>query len=161
MATRIEANKAMKQEMKSFEMCVKMIVTMKNLPDVKAYLNERVSSTFLTEKTKDGSLACKAELFKFCKLHSFKSSTGVEYKAIFRKDKGGNIVEAKWSIWRVLLAIDARYKAMQEAEKKSVAIAEMKAKEESRTKLDSAEKSAKAKAVKAKSAANKSRKKSA
>lgn len=135
MTTRTEANKAMKEEQKSFEYCVNMINSMRNLDVVKNYLQERgITVDFLTKKV-NKQLACKAELFKYCNLHEFTAANGETYKAIYRKDKDGNVVEAKWSVWCVLCALDARYKAIQEADKKAKAIKEMKAKEESRAAL--------------------------
>lgn len=125
----------MKDEQKSFDFCVSMIYQMRNLETVKTFLQERgITVSYLTEK-KDKQLVCKADLFQYCKLHEFTAANGDTYKAIYRKDKDGNIVQAKWSVWRVLCAIDARYKAKQEAAKKENAIKEMKAKEESRASL--------------------------
>ena len=135
MATRMEANKAMKEEQKSFEFCANMICQMRQLPEVKAYLSERAITVDYLTKKENKQLVCKADLFQYCKLHEFTAANGATYKAIYRKDKDGNVVEAKWSVWRVLCAIDARYKAMQEAAKKEKAIKEMKAKEESRASL--------------------------
>lgn len=117
MTTRIEANAAIKQEMKSFEACVTMLLSMSGLPAVKAYLSEReITKDYLKKKTTDGKqLFCKAELFHYVNLHEFTASNGSTYKAIFRKDKNGSIVEAKWSIWRVLCAIDKMYTTKREA----------------------------------------------
>ena len=74
----------------------------------------------------------------YCNLHEFTAKDGSTYKAIYRKDKDGNIVQANWSIWRVLCAIDKMYMAKKEAAtikeaiegKKAVAKAEAKAEAE-------------------------------
>jgi len=136
MTTRIQANAAMKAEMKSFEMCVTMLISMASLPDVKKYLSEReITVSYLKEKSAAKTLVCKAQLMNYCNLHEFTAKNGTTYKAIYRKDKQGNIVEANWSIWRVLCAIDKMYVAKQEAKtikeaiegKKAIAKAEAKA----------------------------------
>lgn len=139
MTTRIQANAAMKAEQKSFEMCVTMIIAMASLPDVKNYLSEReVTVSYLSKKSAAKTLVCKAQLMNYCNLHEFTSKNGSTYKAIYRKDKDGNIVEAKWSIWRVLCAIDKMYMEKQNAKtikeaidgKKAIAKAEAKCKQE-------------------------------
>lgn len=139
MTTRIQANAAMKAEMKSFEMCVTMLISMASLPDVKKYLSEReITVSYLKEKSAAKTLVCKAQLMNYCNLHEFTAKNGTTYKAICRKDKDGNIVEAKWSIWAVLCAIDKMYTAKKEAKtireaiegKKAVAKAEAKAEQE-------------------------------
>lgn len=139
MTTRIQANAAMKAAQKSFEVCVTMIVSMASLPEVKSYLSEReISVSYLKEKSAAKTLVCKAQLMNYCNLHEFTAKDGSTYKAIYRKDKEGNIVEAKWSIWRVLCAIDKMYMAKKEAAtikeaiegKKAVAKAEVKAEKE-------------------------------
>lgn len=139
MTTRIQANAAMKAEMKSFEMCVTMLISMASLPDVKKYLSEReITVSYLKEKSAAKTLVCKAQLMNYCNLHEFTAKNGTTYKAIYRKDKQGNIVEANWSIWRVLCAIDKMYVAKQEAKtikeaiegKKVIAKAEAKAEQE-------------------------------
>ena len=139
MTTRIQANSAIKTEMKSFEMCVTMLISMASLPDVKAYLSEReITVSYLKEKSAAKTLVCKAQLMNYCNLHEFTAKDGSTYKAIYRKDKDGNIVQANWSIWRVLCAIDAMVKAKNEAAtireaiegKKAVAKAEAKAEQE-------------------------------
>ena len=122
MTTRIEANAAMKQEMKSFEMCVKMLVAMADLKDVKAYLKERnVTKDYLKSKK------CREDLFKVVNTMEFTAKNGSKYQAIYRKDKDGNLVEAKWSIWRVLCAIDKSFVASQEAKSIKDAVAKAKA----------------------------------
>lgn len=120
MTTRIQANAAIKAEMKSFEMCVSTLLAMRNLPEVKSYLSEReITADYLKKKTTDGKqLFCKVELFHYVNLHEFTAANGTTYKAIFRKDKYGNIVQANWSIWRVLCAIDKMY--MAKKDKKSI-----------------------------------------
>ena len=139
MTTRIQANAAMKAEMKSFEMCVTMLISMASLPDVKKYLSEReITVSYLKEKSAAKTLVCKAQIMNYCNLHEFTAKNGTTYKAIYRKDKQGNIVEANWSIWRVLCAIDKMYVAKQEAKtikeaiegKKAIAKAEAKAEQE-------------------------------
>lgn len=139
MTTRIQANAAMKAEMKSFEMCVTMLISMASLPDVKKYLSEReITVSYLKEKSAAKTLVCKAQLMNYCNLHEFTAKNGTTYKAIYRKDKQGNIVEANWSIWRVLCAIDKMYMAKQESKtikeaiegKKAIAKAEAKAEQE-------------------------------
>ena len=139
MTTRIQANAAIKAEMKSFEMCVTMLVSMSALPEVKSYLSERgISVSWFKQRTEAKTLVCKAVLMNYCNLHEFKAANGTTYKAIYRKTKEGEIVEAKWSIWRVLCAIDAMVKAKNEAAtireaiegKKAVAKAEAKAEQE-------------------------------
>ena len=135
MTTRIEANAAMKAEMKSFEMCVTMLISMASLPEVKKYLSEReITVAYLKQKSEAKTLVCKAQLMNYCNLHEFTAKNGTTYKAIYRKDKQGNIVEANWSIWRVLCAIDKMYMAKKEAAtikeaiegKKAIAKAEAK-----------------------------------
>ncbi len=150
MATRIEANKAIKNEMKSFEACVSLLVSMASLPEVKDYLSERaITKEWLTRK-ENKALACKAELLAYCKLHEFTAANGQTYKAIFRKDKSGQVVEAKWSIWRVLCAIDARHKALKAQADKAAAIKAQAAKEKSIREIERAEKKpGKAAAIKA------------
>ena len=116
MVTRIQANAAMKAEMKSFEMCVTMLISMASLPDVKKYLAEReITVAYLKQKSAAKTLVCKAQLMNYCTLYEFTAKNGSTYKAIGRKDKSGKIVEANWSIWRVLCAIDKMYMAKQEA----------------------------------------------
>lgn len=157
MTTRIEANAAMKAEMKSFEMCVTMLISMASLPDVKKYLSEReITISYLKEKSAAKTLVCKAQLMNYCNLHKFTAKNGTTYKAIYRKDKQGNIVEANWSIWRVLCAIDKMFVAKKEAAtikeaiegKKAIAKAEAKAEQEE-TKREEVRAEGKAKRVSA------------
>lgn len=172
MTTRIQANSAIKAEMKSFEMCVTMLISMASLPDVKAYLSEReITVSYLKEKSAAKTLVCKAQLMNYCNLHEFTAKDGSTYKAIYRKDKDGNIVQANWSIWRVLCAIDKMYMAKKEAAtikeaiegKKAVAKAEAKAEAEE-TKREEVRAEGKAKRTNAaaiKAAAKKNNKKAA
>lgn len=133
--TRMQANAAMKQEQKSFEFCVNMIYQMRSLPEVKSYLSERsITVDYLTKRV-EKQLVCKADLFQYCKLHEFIAANGDKYQAIYRKDKDGKIIEAKWSVWRVLCAIDARYNAIQEKEKKAASIKKIEKAEKSRQAL--------------------------
>lgn len=172
MTTRIEANAEMKAEMKSFEMCVTMLISMASLPKVKKYLSEReVTLSYLKEKNEDKTLVCKKELMKHCNLHEFTAKNGATYKAICRKDKNGNIVEAKWSIWAVLCAIDKMYTAKKEAKtireaiegKKAIAKAEAKAEQEEtkREEVRAEGKAKRATAASIKAASKKSNKKAA
>lgn len=157
MTSRIEANRAIKEEMKSFEACVSMLVSMSALPEVKSYLADRsITKEWLTRKV-NKALACKAELFGYCKLHTFTAASGQTYQAICRKDKSGEIVEAKWSIWRVLCAIDARYKAQKEQADKDRAIKERAAKEKSIQEIERTEKKT-SKAASLKAASKRTRK---
>lgn len=139
MTTRIEANAEMKAAQKSFEVCVTMLIAMSSLPKVKSYLAEReITKAYLQKKSEAKTLVCKAELMNYCNLHEFTAKNGKTYKAIYRKDKQGNIVEANWSVWRVLCAIDKMYMAKQEAKtikeaidgKKAIAKAEAKVEQE-------------------------------
>ena len=170
MTTRIQANAAMKAEQKSFEMCVTMLIAMASLPDVKAYLSEReITVSYLKQKSAAKTLVCKAQLMNYCNLHEFTAKDGSTYKAIYRKDKDGNIVQANWSIWRVLCAIDKMYMEKMNAAtikeaiegKKAVAKAESKAEAEEtkRAEVRAEGKASKAAAVKA--AAKKNNKKAA
>lgn len=170
MTTRIQANAAMKAEMKSFEMCVTMLISMASLPDVKKYLSEReITVSYLKQKSAAKTLVCKAQLMNYCNLHEFTAKDGSTYQAIYRKDKDGNIVQANWSIWRVLCAIDKMYMAKKEATtikdaiegKKAVAKAEAKAEAEEtkREEMRAEGKASKAAAIKA--AAKKNNKKAA
>lgn len=125
MTTKIEANKAIKAEQKSFEFCVSLINQMSTLSEVKNFLSERgITSDFLTNK-ENKQLTCKAELFKYCKLHEFTATNGEKYKAIFTKNEKWGVREAKWSVWRVLGTIDARHKALGEAIKHETSIKEI------------------------------------
>ena len=166
MTTRIQANAAMKAEQKSFEMCVTMLIAMASLPDVKAYLSEReITVSYLKQKSAAKTLVCKAQLMNYCNLHEFTAKDGSTYKAIYRKDKDGNIVQANWSIWRVLCAIDKMYMAKKEATtikeaiegKKAVAKAEAKAEAEEtkREEVRAEGKASKAAAIKAAAKKNK------
>lgn len=169
MTTRIEANAEIKAEMKSFEMCVNVLISMASLPKVKKYLSEReITVSYLKEKNEDKSLVCKKELMKHCKLHEFKNpKTGVVYKAICRKGKDGKIEEAKWSVWAVLCAIDKMYTAKKEAKtireaiegKKAIAKAEAKAeqKEAKREEVRAEGKAKRTSAASIKAAQNKAR----
>ena len=170
MTTRIQANAAMKAEQKSFEMCVTMLIAMASLPEVKAYLSEReITVSYLKQKSAAKTLVCKAQLMNYCNLHEFTAKDGSTYKAIYRKDKDGNIVQANWSIWRVLCAIDKMYMEKMNAAtikeaiegKKAVAKAESKAEAEEtkRAEVRAEGKASKAAAVKA--AAKKNNKKAA
>lgn len=109
--SRNEVNNTLKKEQKSFEFCVKIIANSVD-PIISKYLSERgLSKTYLTEKGADKVITCKADLMSYCKLHTFTAANGSTYQAIYRTDKAGEKVEAKWSVWRVLCAIDAKYKA--------------------------------------------------
>lgn len=140
MTTRIEVSKAHKEAQKSFEVSVTMLLTFSSIcSTTRDYLKERgITKEYLTKKTQSKTLVCKAELMKYCKLHEFTAKDGSTYKAIYRKDKDGNIVEAKWSVWAVMCAIDNMVKAKAEAKtikeaiegKKAVAKAEAKAEQE-------------------------------
>lgn len=142
------------------------------IADVKAYLSEReITVSYLKEKSAAKTLVCKAQLMNYCNLHEFTAKDGSTYKAIYRKDKDGNIVQANWSIWRVLCAIDKMYMAKKEAAtikeaiegKKAVAKAEAKAEAEE-TKREEVRAEGKAKRTNAaaiKAAAKKNNKKAA
>lgn len=170
MTTRIEANAAIKAEMKSFEMCVTMLISMASLPDVKKYLSEReITVSYLKQKSAAKTLVCKAQLMNYCNLHEFTAKDGSTYKAIYRKDKDGNIVQANWSIWRVLCAIDKMYMAKKEATtikeaiegKKAVAKAEAKAEKEEAKREEVRKEGKASKAAAIKAAAKKNNKKAA
>ena len=82
MVTRIQANAAMKAEMKSFEMCVTMLISMASLPDVKKYLAEReITVAYLKQKSAAKTLVCKAQLMNYCTLYEFTAKNGSTYKA--------------------------------------------------------------------------------
>lgn len=172
MITRIEANRAIKDAQKSFEVCASMLVQFSAIcPSVKEYLQERgITKDYLTKKSAAKNLVCKAELMKYVKLHEFPCKNGT-YMDIYQKDKAGNIVPAKWSVWKVMCAIDSMVKAKKEAKtireaiegKKAIAKAEAKAEQEE-TKREEVRAEGKAKrttAASVKAANKKSNKKAA
>lgn len=147
MITRIVANRAIKEAQKSFEVCITMLLQYASIcKDVKQYLTERgITKEYLTKKTEAKTLVCKAELFRYVKLYEFTSASGGTYKAIGRMDaKTKTIVEAKWTIWGVMCAIDKMYIAKQEAKTIREAVegkkANAKAIEESEAKEEAKEK---------------------
>lgn len=131
-----EVNNVWKEEQKSFEFCAKALAGM-NDTKVTKYLVERgLSKTYLTEKNEKKALKCKDELLSYSHTATFYSASGEPYTALCRKNREGEIVEAKWSIWALLCAIDKKYKA--ESVKKGVE--EMKAKEASIKAIEAEEK---------------------
>jgi hypothetical protein len=117
--SRVQANQSIKAEMYSFEGAIKALKAFYGNPEVNKFLKERgVSIDWLRKKAEDGSLACKAELYQFVKVHTFTSESGVEYQEICRTSKG-EVVQAKWSIAKVLEAIDNRAKGKKPNEEKA------------------------------------------
>lgn len=132
MIKRNEVNAILREEMKSFEFCANYLYMMRKNETISAYFAERgMTADYLRARDKEGRLIAKSELLEFVKTSMFTAKDGSTYRAYARKDKQGNMVQAKWSPWTVLCAIDAKTKAEASAKNMEQAIAYMKAREES------------------------------
>ena len=145
MIKRNEVNAILREEMKSFEFCANYLYMMRKNETISAYFAERgMTADYLRARDKEGRLIAKSELLEFVKTAMFTAKDGTTYRAYARQDKQGNMVQAKWSPWAVLCAIDAKTKKEASAKNMKDAIAYMKAREES---IKSAAAKAKAKAA--------------
>lgn len=112
--TRTDVNKEIKAARKSFEVAVSVLCAMSShVGKIKRFLAQRgYSISYLKQKNEEGHLVCK-ELMQYLPLYEFTTKDGKNtYKAIYRKDKEGNIVQGTWSINLVMTAMDNRLKEM-------------------------------------------------
>lgn len=162
MIKRNEVNAVLKEEMESFEFCANYLYMMRKNETVAAYFAERgMTADYLRARDKEGRLIAKSELLEFVKTAMFTAKDGTTYRAYARQDKQGNMVQAKWSPWAVLCAIDAKTKKEASAKNMKDAIAYMKAREESLKSIEREEAIEAAKKAATKSAAAKAKAKAA
>lgn len=112
--TTADVNRELKAARKSFEVAVSYFVAMSaHVKSIKEFLKQRgYSISYLKSKDEKGHLVCK-ELMQYLPLADFKTADGkTTYKAIYRKDKEGNVVQANWTIALVMKAMDNRIKEM-------------------------------------------------